>query len=165
MAARDDEARLRILAAYDRAKRANPKMTQAQFMRAGAPGSQTEGLVGKFNNDESAARYFRKIKSGERTGGAMYREGKVHQGLFQLRAKFAGQYISQNILVAGAPSSFDAYAIEEDIKQNRRANVEKMVARFRQRYGKDDAELDLASLSVRTIRHQKRPVQMRLNIE
>lgn len=164
MADRDEQARLRILAAYERAKRENPSMTQADFMLAGAPGSQQSGLAGRFHNRESAARYFRKIRSGERTGGAMYREGEVKQGMFQLRAKFGDKHVSQNILVANAPSSFDTYAVEQEIKRNRREDVEKIVAYFRARYGKEDVTMDMASIRVRRVEHQRRMPTMRLGI-
>jgi len=61
MPSRDDEARLRILEAYERAKARNPQLTQGEFMMRGAPGATIEKAPGKFKNRESAARYFRKI--------------------------------------------------------------------------------------------------------
>lgn len=173
----DDRARLRIIEAYERAKRANPAMTQAEFMRRGAPGSgmtreQQEKLKapGRFKNDDSAARYLRKILTGERTGGAMYRYGTEEKpgrgiGLFQFKIRTAeGKYISQNIDVAGGRSTFDIAAIEHELKRNRRERVEAMVAHYRERYGQEEAEIDIESLEVRPIARQRRPIRMRLAI-
>jgi len=177
MPQRDDVARQRIKEAYERAKRADPSMTQARFMRAGAPGSrmsaeQQEKLKapGRFRNDDSAARYLRKIMSGERTGGAMYRYGTEEKpgrgvGLFQFKIRTAeGKYISQNIDVAGGRSTFDIAAIEHELKRNHRDRVEAMVAHFRERYGQEEAEIDIESLEVRPIARQRRPIRMRLAI-
>lgn len=157
MADRDDTARIRILEAYERAKAVNPSLTQGQFMRAGAPGSRVKGLTGKFSNDESAARYFRKIKTGERTGGAMYREGAQTKGTlggFQFRVKLGNRYISQNIAMAGASSTFDIAAVEYELKRNRRKDVEKILARFRNKYGMEETAYDDADLD----RLEARPI-------
>lgn len=124
--------------------------------------------VGKFKNDESAARYHRKIVSGERTGGAMVRAGTpkaAQRGLFQFRIRTAaGQFISQNISVAGGYTSFDEAAVEYELKRNRRDRIEAMVAYFRQRYGQEEAEIDVDSLEVRVIAHQHRPTRMRIDL-
>jgi hypothetical protein len=170
MTDRDERARLRILQAFERAKATDPSITQGAFMRAGAPGSRVKGLPGKFKSDDSASRYFRKIRSGERTGGAMYRQGTEDLpgrmiGLFQFKVRTAeGRYISQNIDVAKAYSTFDNAAIEYELKRNQRTRVEAMIAAYRERYGQEEAEIDLDSLEVRPIRHQRRPIRMRLSL-
>lgn len=162
---RDDKSRMRYLLAYERAKVADPSITQGQFLRRG-----THDLpVGKFRNDESAARYHRKIVSGERTGGAMVRAGTPKgavRGHFQFRIRTAaGHFVSQNIEVAGGYSSFDTAAIEYELKRNRRDRIEAMVAHFRARYGQEETEIDLDSLEVRVISHQHRPTRMRFSIQ
>lgn len=168
MAGRDDDARWRILEAYSRAKQVDPTMTKGQFMRRGAPGAHITKAPGSFKNDESAARYFRKIVSGERTGGAMYRAGreKGNIGLFQLRTKMGDRFISQNIVVAGGSSTFDIPAIEHELKTTRRNDTEKVIDKWRAKYGREDADMEdlLRELEVRTIHHQNRPIRMRLSI-
>jgi len=168
MADRNDQARLRILQAYERARAVDPSITQGQFMRAGAPGSRVTNLAGKFRTDDSAARYFRKIRSGERTGGTMYRQGTEEGpgrmvGLFQFKIRTDdGRFISQNITVAGAVSSFDNAAIEYELKRNRRDRIEAMVAAYRERYGQEHGDIDIDSLEARPIHHQRKPIRMRL---
>lgn len=170
MPSRDDKSRIRILEAYARAKEANPKLTQGQFMMAGAPGARVKKAPGEFKNEGTAARYFRKIKTGERTGGAMYRAGTQEKpgrniGLYQFKIRTSeGKYISQNLVVAGASSTFDNARVEYELKQNRRERVEAMVAHFRERYGQEEAEIDMDSLEARPVHHMRRPVRMHLSI-
>lgn len=165
---RDDKSRIAILEAYERAKAKNPRMTQAQFMMQGAPGASIKNAPGQFKSEEAASRYFRKIRSGERTGGAMYRAGRETGtiGLYQIRARLeGGKFISQNISVESAYSTFDIPAIEHDIKTNRRERVEAMIAHYRERYGQEEAEIDMDDVEVRTIRHQRKPIRMRLSLD
>lgn len=167
MASRDSNARFRILEAYARAKEANPSLTQAEFMRAG-----TRGLkAGKFTTDDSAARYLRKIIKGERTGGAMYREGTQLKpgrgvGLFQFRVTTGeGKVISQNIAVAGgAASTFDNAAVEYELRHSHRERIEAIIAHYRERYGQEAVEIDLDSLETRPIHHQRRPIRLWLSL-
>jgi hypothetical protein len=167
---RNDKARFRILEAYERAKSANPAMTQGEFMLAGAPGSRVKNLSGKFRSKDTAARYFRKIKTGERTGGEMYRQGTQEYpgrniGLFQFRVQTAeGQFISQNIEVAGGSSTFDVAAVEYELKANRRERIEAMVAHYRLRYGQEETEIDIDSLEARPIRHARKMTRMHMSI-
>jgi hypothetical protein len=155
MADRNNNARFRILEAYERAKTIDPSMTQGEFMRAGAPGSRVKGLVGRFSNDESAARYFRKIKSGERTGGSMYEEGRSKGtiGSFQFRVRMKDRYISQNIAMVGGASTFDIYAVEHELRTNpqRRADIERLVGKYRQKYGQEFEPVDFESLTARPV--------------
>lgn len=150
---RNSNARFRILEAYERAKAINPAMTQGEFMRAGAPGSRVEGLVGKFKSDDSAARYFRKIKSGERTGGAMYEEGRSKGtiGSFQFRIKMRDRWISQNIAMVGGASTFDIAAVEYELKKNRRPDIEAIVAKYSAKYGQEFEPVDFETLEARPI--------------
>lgn len=174
---REGEQRIRILEAYERAKRADPSMTQGRFMMAGAPGSRLSAdeqkrlkAPGRFKNKDSAARYLRKILTGERSGAKMYDYGTEEKpgrgvGLFQFKIRTAeGKYISQNIDVSGGRSTFDNAAIEYELKRNRRDRIEAMVAHYRDRYGQEEAELDIDSLEVRPIARQRRPIRMRLAI-
>lgn len=159
-----EKARLRYLEAYERAKAADPSITQGEFMRRG-----THDLpIGKFKNDESAARYHRKIVKGERTGAAMVRAGTpkgAMRGSFQFRIRTTeGKFISQNISVEGGYSSFDVAAIEYELKRNRRDRVEAIVAYYRTAYGQEEQEIDLDSLEVRVIARQRRPTRMRFSI-
>lgn len=164
---RNANARFRILEAYERAKEINPSMTQGEFMRAGAPGSRVKGLVGRFKSDDSAARYFRKIKSGERTGGAMYEEGRQRGtlGSFQFRIKMRDRYISQNIAMVGGASTFDIAAVEYELKRNRRPDIEAIVAKYRAKYGQEFEPVDFESLEARPIATQKAPVRFWDSIE
>lgn len=174
---RQGEQRLRIIEAWQRAKRADPSMTQGRFMMAGAPGSRLSAdeqkrlrAPGRFKSKDSAARYLRKILTGERTGARMYDYGTEEKpgrgvGLFQFKIRTAeGKYISQNITATNARSTFDNAAIEYELKRNRRDKVEAMVAHFRERYGQEEAEIDIESLEVRPIARQRRPIRMRLAI-
>ncbi len=168
MAERDDRARIRILEAYERAKVINPALTQGEFMRAGAPGSRVKGLVGKFRSDDSAARYFRKIKTGERTGGAMYREGrqKGTLGSFQFRIKIAAdKWISQNIAVAGASSTFDIAAVEYELKRNRRERVRELIEAYRSKYAMEEMPIDLDALEVYPIHRVRKPYRIWTGID
>lgn len=54
-----------ILSRYDAAKKRNPKLTQGQFMMQSNPDL--------YANEDSAARQFRKLKSGEISGERMYK--------------------------------------------------------------------------------------------
>jgi len=169
--ARDERARLRILEAYERAKGVDPSITQGQFMRAGAPGSRVEGLIGRFRSDDTAARYFRKIRSGERTGGAMYRQGTEEGpgrniGLFQIKTQIGpDRFISQNITVAGGRSTFDYAAIESEIRLNHRAEMMRIIRAYRDKYGIEQEEIDLDAIEARTIRHQRKPIRMHLGLD
>lgn len=161
------DSRQRIMEAYERAKTADPSLTQGQFMRHGAPGYELEGAPGKFKNDDSAARYFRKIRSGERSGAAMYESGrgKGETGNYQLRARlFDGRIISQNIAVAGGTSSFDVPAIEHQLKTQRAEQVEAMILHYQSRYGMESTEVDMESVDVRLIQTQKKRIRLRMNI-
>lgn len=155
MPGRNDKARFRILESYERAKAINPAITQGEFMRAGAPGSRVEGLVGRFKSNDSAARYFRKIKTGERTGGAMYEEGRSRGtiGSFQFRVKMRDRFISQNIAMVGGASTFDIAAVEYELKHNveRRNDIERLVGKYRQKYGQEFEPVDFESLTARPI--------------
>lgn len=169
----DDRARLRILEAYERRKdyeaKRGRKLTQGQFMLQGAPGARLDKAPGKFRNEESAARYFRKIKTGERSGGAMYRAGSQDKikGLFQLRWKRGpgkDDYVSQNITVAGASTTFDIPAIEDELRNQRPADVKKLIDQWRSKYGKEAYDVDPDDVEVRLIRKQIKPIRMRLAI-
>ena len=166
MPSRDDEARLRILEAYERAKARNPQLTQGEFMMRGAPGATIEKAPGKFKNRESAARYFRKIRDRERTGGAMFRAGeeKGVVGLYQVQLPLrSGQYVSQNMTVVQARSTFDIPAVEDELRRNLPAFREKL-QRYKSKYDVASIDFDPSQLSVRTIRHQRQPIRMRLSI-
>lgn len=143
-------------------------MTQGEFMRRGAPGASLDNAPGKFSSNESAARYFRKIVSGERTGGAMYRAGREHGtvGIFQIKSKIGGRHISQNITVTSGFSTFDIPAIEHELKTTRRKEAEQLADKYRTRYGMEDADVAdfLDEMEVRTIKTQKKPIRMRLSI-
>lgn len=163
MTVRNDKARIRILESYERAKKVDPTITQGQFMRSGAPGSRVEGLVGRFRSDDSAARYFRKIRSGERTGGAMYEQGRAKGtlGSFQFRIKLGRErYITQNVAIAGTSSTFDIAAVEYEMKHRNRASVEKLIATYRAKYGMEQHEIDMDSLEVRQITKVHKPYRI-----
>lgn len=171
MPSRDDEARLRILEAYERAKAADPTLTQGEFMMRGAPGSslvrrdkngnpiirngKTIPAAGHFKSEASAARYFRKIKTGERTGAAMERAGRAPRGNYQFRVRVDDRYISQNVIATGMSSTFDTAFVEAELKGPRRRDVEKIVARYRARYGKEEAAFDPNTMDVRPIRRAR----------
>lgn len=170
MASRNEQARFRILEAYQRAKEVDPTLTQGQFIRAGAPGMRQDkndkiALPGKFKNDESAARYFRKIRAGERTGGSMFEEGRrnAQQGSFNVRIRIGKgpkDYISQNMTVFGAESSFDIYAVQHELKTTKRKDVEDMVLYYRNKYGyeeREDVEDLIDELEVDTIQRMRAP--------
>lgn len=143
-------------------------------MRAGAPGSRVEGLPGKFKDDATAARYFRKVKSGERTGGTMYRAGSQDKpgrsvGLFQVKLQLGkDRYISQNVTVAGASSSFDIYSVEQEMKKAHRQDLTNIIEWYRGKYGMEKQEVDedaiLDDLEARAIRHQRRPSRFWMGI-
>lgn len=165
-----DEARVEILAAYERAKRANPRLTQAQFIMEGSP-------KGHFKSEEAASRYFRKIRSGERTGGNLYRESveQTRQGQYQVRVKVAGvgdkrgrdgDWVSINLATAGARSSFDIPAIQDTLRQpaNAARFVEKL-QKFKKTYDLRKMQPDMRTLQVVPIRRQRKSVSLRLNIE
>lgn len=197
MALRRIDSRQRILEAYERAKSNDPTLTQGRFMRQGAPGYTFETYrtldryervgegrkaysrlipgkhiraPGKFKSDDSAARYFRKIRSGERSGAAMYEAGTQDKpgrniGLFQVRARLAdGRVISQNIDVSGAMSTFDDINIEYLIKTRNADRMEALILHYQSRYGMDETDVDMESLEVRPIHHQRRPIRMRLSV-
>lgn len=164
------DSRVEILLAYERARKADPSITQGQFMRAGAPGSRMKGLPGNFKSDDSAARYFRKIRSGERTGGAMYKAGSQHGpgrnvGLFQLHAKIGpDRFISRNLSVGNGSSTFDIPAIESEIRKNHRTEVAAIVALYRSRYGVEGEDFDMDEIEVKAVRHQRKYQHIALNI-
>jgi len=168
MAGRDDDARWRILEAYSRAKQVDPTITRGEFMRRGAPGAHLPKTPGKFKDDESAARYFRKIVSGERTGGAMYRAGreKGNIGLFQIRGKLGDRFISQNIMVAGGSLDVRYPRDRARTPYDTTERHGEVIDKHRAKYGMEDADVEdlLRELEVRTIHHQNRPIRMRLSI-
>jgi len=175
MPTRDDESRIRILEAYAKAKRADPRLTQGQFMMHGAPGSNfDDAKTGRFANEKSAARYFRKVKSGQRTGGAMYRESaaKSKAGLFQAKLKLReqvdghDQYVSQNIMVAGGRTTFDLVAAETEFRKPE--NFKKFQAQLRKykdKYAVAAMDFDPSSLELRPIRRQHAPIRLRFSIQ
>lgn len=137
-------------------------------MREGAPGAKLKDAPGKFRNEESAARYFRKIKTGERSGGAMYRAGEEpkFKGLFQVRLRYGEgdrDFVSQNITVAQGDSTFDIPAVEHQLRTTRRDDLRQTVNYYRNRYGAAEYAFDPdEDMEVRTIRMQRRPIRMRL---
>lgn len=135
-------------------------------MMKGAPGATLDKAPGKFRNRESAARYFRKIKSGERTGGAMYQAGVQKQviGNWQFRVKLGpDRYIGQNILAAGVRSTFDIPTVEHELLGPRRADVQAIISRFRERYGMEAAQFSDEDFDVRPIKRSKTLARMRLH--
>jgi hypothetical protein len=166
--ARDDEARIRILEAYERARAYNPKITQGQFMLRGAPGQSIPKAPGKFKNEASAARYLRKIISGERTGGSMYTAGSSRRrggrtgGLFQFRihlgtdASGTDRAISQNIMAYDTGNStFDLSRIEDELRGPRRAEVQALIDKYRSKYGMEHVAVDAERITARPVVHQR----------
>lgn len=65
---RYESEREEILERYKVAKRRNPKLTKGQFMMLSNPD--------KYKNEDSAARQFRKLESGETTGERLFKRSR-----------------------------------------------------------------------------------------
>lgn len=169
MAFRHNDSAIRIMEAYEAAKKNDPTLSQGQFLRQGAPGFRLDKAPGKFKSDDSAARYFRKIRSGERSGAAMYEAAQPSsniRGLFQFKVRLEdGRFISQNITVAGGTSTFDIPNIEHQLRGNKAEQVEELVRHYQQRYEMAEAEIDMETLEVRPIATQRKSIRMRLGVD
>jgi hypothetical protein len=150
--ARNDAARQKIVDAYAKAKRTDPKLTQATFMRRALEESGQ-----KVPKDPG--RYLRKIVSGERTGGKMYGKAQAgpEKGLYQAAWSTPDKatWFSMNLSVGHAESTFDIPAIEATLRQKHLARMERMVRAKQKDYGLEADEIDATDFHVRLIRKQK----------
>lgn len=163
---RAEHDRARIMQSWERARATDPTVTQARFMR-----EATRDLpYFKNASNNTLARYFRKIRDRERTGSAMYEYGTQEKpgrgvGLFQFKVRtIDGRYISQNIDVAGARSTFDNAAIEYELKRKRSDAVAMAILAAQRDTNTPESEIDLETLEVRPIARQRRSIRMRLAI-
>lgn len=108
---------------------------------------------------DTAARYHRKIISGERTGSDIWKRATepVEKGLYQAQwiDPATGKHYSVNLSVANAKSTFDIVAIEAEMRAQP-ATIAQIVDRFRLRYGDEAAHLQASKFSIRQIAKQRR---------
>lgn len=161
---RDIEAD-RIVAAYERAKRANPKLSQGEFMQAARPG--------QYKSRESAGRYFRLLREGKRSGKHVWYEAtgervyseerkrweRVDRGaepeIFQLIVTDkAGNKRSFNIGGAGGRSAFDVAAMQAKLEQ-RPDLIDKKAREWASRYDIQLSDLQTDQYEIRHVRQAK----------
>lgn len=158
MADKDREA---ILSRWRAAKKADPKLTRADFMMKARPG--------KYKNRESAAAYLRVLESGKRSGSVLWAQSREtapggQRDLYQVavsrgRGKAPASF---DLEVIGGVSSFDVALIETRLKQDRKALLTKQRA-WARRYDIDMGDINIDQISVRRVqRHRKKSLEIAL---
>ncbi len=163
----------RIAAAYDAAKRANPRLTQGEFARKTFP-TITERYGAATSRREqrkiekSGARYLRLVLEGKRTGRVNVRRGTITRpggqvDLFQVFVPIAGGgWKSFDLGAVGARSTFDIPLIEEQLRRDP-SGLEAKRRAWAERYALRDADIGTDSFEVRRVtRHRRHAVHISL---
>lgn len=152
----DAKARAGYVAAWNRAKKANPSLTQAEFVNEGRSRAGLNRLA-----PDSASRYHRKIIAGERTGSEIWKRATepMEKGLYQVqwRDPTSGRYFSVNLSVANATSTFDIVSIENELREKPKV-VADIITRFQSKYWMEAADIRSMRFSIRQVAKQRRDV-------
>lgn len=159
-----------IVRAYDRAKAHDPKLTQAEFMMKARPGA--------YRNRESAARYFRLLRDGGRSGKNIYAEATgervyseerhrwerrheaAQRDLFQVFVKDAqGNYRSFNVEAAHGRSAFDNALLMRRIRERPQLLGAK-AREWANRYNLKLSDLLVDDFEVRHVKDQRVPGEL-----
>jgi hypothetical protein len=149
----DPRSREKILAAYDRAKMHNPKLSSGDFMW------EVPTMRERFKSKESAGAYLRVLKQGRRTGGVLYREASQpgQRGMYQVifTTPDGKKAYSQDLTVAGGESEFDIAAIETELKQpTAQRHLGAVIDKWRAKYGFSQNAMRASRFRVRQVRKQ-----------
>ena len=148
------DSRDAILSRWRAAKKADPKLTRADFMMKGSPG--------KYKNRESAAAYLRVLESGKRSGSQLWARSREtppggQADLYQVSVpRGRGRApASFDLEVVHGGSSFDVPLVETRLKEDRQALLSKQRA-WATRYDIDLGDIDIDDISVRRVRRHKK---------
>lgn len=161
-----------IIARYEYAKSRDPKMTQGRFFRS--------GTGDRFKSDESAARYFRLLKEGKRSGNVLWNEstGRIvtrkgrrvfvsppsNRNNYQVLVRDAnGNVRSFNIGAIGGRSSFDIAILDDEVRR-RKDVLQAKAKEWAQRYGIKENDINVEDFEIRKTRRADKPYQMVLNL-
>lgn len=161
-----------IIARYEYAKSRDPKLTQGKFFRA--------GTGDRFKNEESAARYFRLLKEGKRSGNVLWsestgrivtRKGRrvyttppVNPNNYQVMVRDRqGNVRSFNIGAIGGRSSFDIVVLDDEVRR-RKDVLQAKAKEWAQRYGIKENDINIEDFEIRKTRRADKPYQMLLNL-
>lgn len=159
---RDDEARLRILSAYERARSLDPSLTQGEYMRRVAPS--------RFKSESAASRFVTRLRRGEVDDEAarIVEEDRknTRPSLFRAMVRLEdGRWVSQNLAVTDARGALDAPSVEAEMRQPKNiADLQKSLARYKSKYNVAEMNFDPSSLRVEAMQHQNQPIRMRLDL-
>jgi hypothetical protein len=163
----------RIQAAYDRAKIANPKLTQGEFARKTFPTISERYGEAKSRGEQrdiekSGARYLRLVLEGKRTGRVNVRRATFtrpggQNDLFQVFVPIAGGgWKSFDLGAVGARSTFDIPLIEEQLRRDA-SGLEAKQREWSQRYALTGNDIRIEGFEVRRVtRHRRHAVHISL---
>jgi hypothetical protein len=157
-----------IAAAYQRAKRNDPTITQGQYAVRAYPTISERYRHATTDAERrrielSGARYHRLVLAGQRSGrvnierGAAVRTGGSVD-LFQVFIPVSGQkeWVSFDLTGIGAKSTFDIPSIEAQLRNNPDILARK-AAQFARRYDLQRSDLHAEAFEIRRVtRHRKR---------
>lgn len=119
--------------------------------------------VGRFKTEKDAARYFRMIRDGERSGDDLWAEAAQHYGggrsdIFQVEMPDAhGNWRSFNLSAVNARSKFDIPTIEAQLR-NDPDLLDRKVREWERRYDIKAGDLDSSRFRVRRILSVRKPL-------
>lgn len=156
-----------IAAAYQRARDADPSLTQGRYAVRAYPTiserySRARTAEEKRRVELSGARYHRLVLSGKRSGRVNIERGAVtrtggSEDLFQVFVPVSGQkeWVSFDLTAVGARSTFDIPSIEARIRAHPELLARK-ASQFARRYDVQLSDLQTGRFEVRRVtRHRK----------
>lgn len=162
----------RVLCAWQQAKKENPELTEGEFaMTIWGPPKSSKRMTPFLGEKERAelhkrqlqsrARYFRLVRSGERTPKKLNysADHPTTRDLFNVTIGSGKNTKSFNLILSQGTSRLDAFKM---LKSKEMKKIARRVARaLRGRYPAD-VELDLSDTptSIRSIRQSRRPEQI-----
>lgn len=157
-----------IAAAYQRAKRNDPTITQGQYAVRAYPTISERYRHARSDAERrrielSGARYHRLVLQGKRSGrvnierGAIMRTGGSSD-LFQVFIPVQGQreWVSFDLAGVGARSTFDIPSIEAQIRAHPEL-LDRKAAQFARRYDINRSDLNVAGFQVRRVTRHRKP--------
>lgn len=156
----------RVARAWEKAKRRDPSLTQADFAAA-AFGGRRRGKGKAFSGPpetwperqrEADARYLRLILEGKRRPSELVRYAD-RGGVVNVAVRHGGAYSSFNVRLPAGASKLDAF----DIRQTRkfRKTLQAQAAAWAKRYGEKQSSFRTDDADIRGVRRARsRPVMM-----
>lgn len=157
-----------IAAAYARAKRNDPTLTQGEYATKAYPTIAERYRRARTDEERrkielSGARYHRLVLQGKRSGRVNIERGAISRtggstDLFQVFIPVSGQkeWVSFDLAGVGARSTFDIPSIEAQIRAHPEL-LERKAQQFARRYDIQRSDLNVTGFQVRRVTRHRKP--------